>query len=118
VKVKAGDPSGAGKGDLAGRVYAMVRKVPAGRVTTYGRVAAAVGCRSARAVGQALRRNPHAPEVPCHRVVQSDGRLGAFFGDGGRAAEKMALLMAEGVRFSGGRLAPGQAFWEFGGGRA
>ncbi len=118
MKGKAGHHVGGQSGDLAGRVYAMVREVPVGRVTTYGRVASAVGCRSARAVGQALRRNPHAPEVPCHRVIQSDGRVGAFFGDEGRAAEKMALLMAEGVRLSGGRLASGQTFWEFGGGGA
>lgn len=114
----AGDRGDGPSGDFSGRVYAMVREVPAGRVTTYGRVAAAVGCGSARAVGQALRRNPHAPEVPCHRVIQSDGRLGAFFGDEGRAVEKMALLVAEGVRFSGDRLAPGETFWEFGGGGA
>ncbi len=114
----AGDHDRGQGGGFAARVYAVVREVPAGRVTTYGRVAAAVGCRSARAVGQALRRNPQAPEVPCHRVIQGDGRLGAFFGDGGRAAEKMALLMGEGVRFSGGRLASGQTFWEFGGGGA
>jgi hypothetical protein len=43
---------------------------------------------------------------------------GKLIGDEGRAAEKMALLMAEGVRLSGGRLASGQTFWEFGGGRA
>lgn len=96
----------------------MLRAVPAGRVTTYGRLAAAVGCRSARAVGQALRRNPYAPAVPCHRVIQSDGRVGAFFGRSERADEKMGRLVAEGVKFEGGRLAPGQPFWEFGGGAA
>ncbi len=89
------------------RVYAAVRRVPAGRVTTYAALAAAVGCRSPRAVGQALRRNPFAPEVPCHRVIRSDGRPGGYGGatGGARAARKRALLAAEGVRFVRGRLA-------------
>ena len=46
------------------RVYEALRRIPRGQVTTYGRLAAALGCGSARAVGQALRRNPFAPEVP------------------------------------------------------
>jgi methylated-DNA-[protein]-cysteine S-methyltransferase len=89
------------------RVYAVLRQVPPGRVTTYGALARAVGCGSARAVGQALRRNPCAPEVPCHRVIRSDLRTGGFRGHtgGGPARRKKALLAAEGVRFRKGRLA-------------
>ena len=89
------------------RVYAALRQVPPGRVTTYGALARAVGCGSARAIGQALRRNPFAPEVPCHRVIRSDLRLGGFQGHagGGHARHKEALLAAEGVRFRKGRLA-------------
>ena len=61
-------------------VYGQVRKIPRGSVTTYGLVAKAIGCGSPRAIGQALARNPFAPEVPCHRVVHSDLRLGGFQG--------------------------------------
>ena len=54
------------------RVYEAVRRIPRGQVAIYASIANAIGCRSARAIGQALRRNP---EVPCHRVVAS---LGGF----------------------------------------
>ncbi len=93
-------------------VYGALCRVPAGRVTTYAALAHAVGCRSPRAVGQALRRNPFAPVVPCHRVIRSDLSLGGFGGcpSGPETARKAALLRAEGVLFSrDGRLAdPGR----------
>lgn len=85
------------------KVYAAVSMIPKGKVSTYSRVARYIGCGSPRAVGQALRVNPFAPEVPCHRVVSSDLTLGGF--DGAIAGEridlKRQLLMAEGVKFSG-----------------
>ena len=86
---------------FADEVYAMTRRIPKGRVTTYGELARAVGCRSARAVGQALRRNPFAPETPCHRVVAADLTLGGFSGQqkGSELDRKRRLLEAEGVRF-------------------
>ncbi len=88
------------------RVYAALQRVPAGRVTSYAALAAAIGCRSPRAVGQALRCNPFAPAVPCHRVIAADGGLGGFQGRRAGAAlrRKRALLAAEGVFFRGGRL--------------
>jgi len=88
------------------RVYAALQRVPAGRVTSYAALAAAIGCRSPRAVGQALRCNPFAPAVPCHRVIAADGGLGGFQGRRAGAAlrRKRALLAAEGVLFRGGRL--------------
>jgi len=89
------------------RVYQALREVPWGRVTTYGLLARRIGCASARAVGQALRRNPYAPEVPCHRVIAADLSLGGFEGrrGGAAAARKRRRLAAEGVRFVRGRLA-------------
>lgn len=89
------------------RVYEAVAKIPRGRVSTYGAIASAIGSGSARAVGQALRKNPFAPEVPCHRVVRSDGSLGGFFGKTSGAAwsRKRLLLEAEGIYFdSAGRV--------------
>lgn len=61
-----------------GKVYDLCRKIPEGKVATYGSMAKALGCGAARAIGQAMRRNPFAPEVPCHRVVSSDLQLGGF----------------------------------------
>lgn len=89
------------------RVYAALRRVPRGRVTTYKLLAAGLGNRSCRAVGQALKRNPYAPQVPCHRVIASDLTPGGFMGQHGGAAlrRKLDLLAAEGVRFHQGKLA-------------
>ncbi len=95
------------------RVYAALRTVPRGRVTTYRDLARAVGCGSARAVGQALRANPFAPVVPCHRVIASDLAPGGFTGrrSGSAVRKKLGLLAAEGVCFDRGYLAdPGRLF--------
>ena len=83
------------------RVYTALRQIPRGRVTTYGLLARHVGCRSAQAVGQALRCNPFAPEVPCHRVIAADLRIGGFQGarSGEQIRRKLRLLAAEGVAF-------------------
>lgn len=87
-------------------VYAATRRIPRGRVTTYKLLAEVVGSRSCRAVGQALRRNPFAPLVPCHRVIASDLSIGGFQGEarGPSIAKKRELLAREGVEFENGRL--------------
>lgn len=91
---------------FAGRVYRVVRKVPSGRVTTYKLVAEELGSKAYRAVGQALRRNPYAPEIPCHRVVNSDGSIGGFNGKtGGKDIDrKIRLLKLEGVKVIKGKI--------------
>lgn len=88
-------------------VYRTLQTVPPGCVTTYKRLAEAVGCHSAQAVGQAMRRNPCAPLIPCHRVIASDGTIGGFAGDaaGDAVDEKRRLLQAEGVHLdTSGRI--------------
>ena len=62
------------------RVYGALREIPKGRVVTYSVLAAHLECRSAQAVGQALKRNPLAPEVPCHRVIKTNLTLGGYDG--------------------------------------
>ena len=81
------------------QVYAVVRTIPKGTVSTYGAVAKLTGRGTARSVGSALARNPFAPEVPCHRVVRADGSLGGFNGEteGPEMVQKTRLLHAEGV---------------------
>jgi len=89
------------------RVYDALSRVPKGQVTTYKLLAAALDCGSPRAVGQALRRNPFAPRVPCHRVIASDLTIGGFAGkrEGAEIRRKRKLLAAEGIRFDDrGRL--------------
>ncbi|KFA78939.1 hypothetical protein S40288_00551 [Stachybotrys chartarum IBT 40288] len=85
------------------RVWTALCQIPRGSVTTYGLLAAHLGT-SPRAVGNALRRNPFAPAVPCHRVVATGGTLGGFKGswprdgEGITITEKKKLLKEEGVR--------------------
>jgi methylated-DNA-[protein]-cysteine S-methyltransferase len=84
------------------KVYQALCQVPEGKATTYKYLANAIGCRSSQAVGQALKRNPYAPTVPCHRVIQSDRKMGGFGGCrvGDKICKKKFLLKSEGVEFS------------------
>jgi methylated-DNA-[protein]-cysteine S-methyltransferase len=79
------------------RVFEMARTIPPGRVLTYGEIASRLGVNNARAIGQALGRNPFAVIVPCHRVVAAGGKLGGFSATGG-ATTKRRLLAIEGAR--------------------
>ncbi|HVL69094.1 MAG TPA: MGMT family protein [Vicinamibacterales bacterium] len=83
------------------RVIRAVRRIPVGRVATYGDVAAMAGNpRACRAVGN-IMRDCRAPGVPCHRVIAAAGRLGGF---GGHLQLKRELLRAEGVTVAGIRI--------------
>jgi O-6-methylguanine DNA methyltransferase len=87
--------------DFVARVLSVVRRIPAGRVATYGDVAALAGKpRAARAVGNIMRDCGRA-DVPCHRVIAAGGRLGGY---GGNEVLKRALLVAEGVVIRGSRV--------------
>ena len=89
------------KHDFTARVLSVVRRIPPGRVATYGDVAALAGRpRAARAVGNIMRDCGRA-DVPCHRVIAAGGRLGGY---GGNEALKRALLVAEGVAVRGARV--------------
>lgn len=79
------------------KVWLACAEIPKGEVRTYGWIARRIGKPgAARAVGQALAKNPFAPAVPCHRVVGTDGRLTGFSAPGGVAA-KRRLLLKEGA---------------------
>jgi O-6-methylguanine DNA methyltransferase len=89
------------KHDFTARVLAVVRRIPPGRVATYGDVAALAGRPlAARAVGNIMRDCGRA-DVPCHRVVAAGGRLGGYSGN---EMLKRALLIAEGVAVRGSRI--------------
>lgn len=90
--------------DLAGvapfdrRVFELTRLIPPGHTRTYGAIAADLGDAAlARAVGQALGRNPFAIVVPCHRVLAAHGKIGGFSAPGGASA-KQRMLLIEGAR--------------------
>ena len=89
------------KTDFASRVRLVVRRIPHGRVATYGDVAAAAGRpRAHRAVGNIMRETRDS-SIPCHRVIAAGGKLGGYGRD---LFAKRALLMAEGLIVSGGRV--------------
>ena len=79
---------------LASLVYSVTQQIPRGRLSTYGAIAQAIGRpRAARAVGQALNRNPYWPVVPCQRVVGSTGQLTGLL----LASIKTTALQQEGI---------------------
>ncbi len=80
---------------FADLVRSAVKRIPKGETRTYGQVAAAIGRPgAARAVGTIMKNN-YDPAVPCHRVIRSDGKIGAY--NRGGPAQKRALLKAEGA---------------------
>lgn len=82
-------------------VYTAVKQIPAGKVATYGQIARLCGNkRMSRQVGWALHVNPEPYVVPCHRVVNREGRLAPAFAFGGINVQKQ-LLLSEGVEFCG-----------------
>ncbi len=85
------------------RVWEAIAKIPRGRVTTYGAIAAYLDTKAVRAVGTAVGKNPYAPDVPCHRVVLADGSIGNYSGEGG-VKRKIALLREEGVGIKEGKI--------------
>lgn len=81
------------------RIYDVVKKIPKGKVATYGTVAAMAGNpRWARVVGYALHVNPEPVTIPCHRVVTRNGEVSAAFAFGGENMQRL-LLAEEGVEF-------------------
>ncbi|EPQ59824.1 DNA binding methylated-DNA-cysteine S-methyltransferase, partial [Gloeophyllum trabeum ATCC 11539] len=101
-------------------VYDYILQIPEGKVTTYKQICLAIGQGSPRTVGSALRNNPFAPYVPCHRVIASSLFIGGFFGEWGtirrinqpagrpvvldksefQCERKLELLRKEGVCFT------------------
>ncbi|MFW0871157.1 MAG: methylated-DNA--[protein]-cysteine S-methyltransferase [Patescibacteria group bacterium] len=81
--------------DFQKLVWAKLEEIPQGRITSYKELARAVGkSRAVRAVGSACASNPNLIEVPCHRVVRSDGKVGSYRGG---YKTKIALLEKEGI---------------------
>lgn len=96
------------------RTYELLRQVPKGRVTTYKELAHASGTKAYRAVGHAMRHNPYSfidcedknQQIPCHRVVATNGAIGGFMGKTtGKAIDlKVALLEQEGINVENAKV--------------
>ena len=79
------------------KVWNYLKKIPRGKVKTYSEVAKSIGKPFAvRAVANAIGKNPLAPQIPCHRVIRSDGSLGGYSGKGGIKTKRL-LLKKEGI---------------------
>jgi len=83
------------------RCYAVLKRVPKGKVITYKSIAKKLKSKGYRAVGKAMNKNPYSPKVPCHRVVNSDGRLGGYAGG---INKKIKILEKEGVEIKNGKV--------------
>ncbi len=100
---------------FAEKVYSLCRKIPKGKVSTYGEIARFLNTRGYQAIGQALRCNPYAPQVPCHRVIKSDGSIGGFKGkkEGKEIREKIRLLEKEGIKIKVNKIDLNEHGWKF-----
>ncbi len=87
--------------DFNQRVWVLCGKIPKGRVSTYKELAKALNCKAYRAVGNALNKNPYSLLVPCHRVVNSKGKLHGFAR--GLKAKK-SLLEKEGIKIKNNKI--------------
>lgn len=89
---------------FAQKVYEYTRKIPLGKISTYKLVAEGIGSPNAsRAVGTALKNNPFAPHVPCHRVIKSNFELGSFMGQENNPT-KENMLKEEGIKIENGKI--------------
>ncbi|TEY87368.1 hypothetical protein BOTCAL_0003g00490 [Botryotinia calthae] len=103
--------------DFQRKVYTLLLQIPAGKVSSYASLAKALST-APRAVGGALKRNPYAPQVPCHRIICANGAIGGFKGEAQNApsginqTEKLGLLKSEGVEFDdNGQLKDEDRWW-------
>tara|TARA_Y200000002_G_scaffold217423_1_gene179374 strand:- start:166 stop:459 length:294 start_codon:yes stop_codon:yes gene_type:complete len=81
------------------QVWSEISKIPFGKTKTYKEIAVSIGKpNSARAVANACGKNPYPIDIPCHRVIRSDGNIGGYSGDGG-IKKKMQLLKSENFKF-------------------
>jgi len=92
-------------------VYKLTKLIPKGKVSTYKEVAGSLNNpKAARAVGNALNKNPYAPQVPCHRVIKSNGEVGGFAGG---TNKKIAILKKEAIIIDKGKIDLKKYLYEF-----
>lgn len=84
-------------------VYKIVKNIPKGKVLTYGVIAKIAGIKNPRQVGSILHSNPDPASIPCHRVVNFQGKIAQSYAFGGGAAQRQKLE-AEGVEFANDKI--------------
>jgi methylated-DNA-[protein]-cysteine S-methyltransferase len=83
------------------KCYKVLKTVPKGKITTYKEIAKALNSKAYRAVGTAMNKNPYAPKVPCHRVINSNGNVGNFASG---TKNKIKLLKKEGIEIKNNKI--------------
>lgn len=83
------------------KVYKICSRIPKGKVSSYKAIAKQLKSKAYRAVGSAMNKNPYSPRVPCHRVINDDGRLGGFASG---LKNKIKMLKKEGVEIKNNRV--------------
>ena len=97
---------------FATKVYNLVKQIPTGKVASYQDIAKLAGSpKAARAVGMLMKHNPDIENIPCHRVIGSDGKMHGFAGSGG-IPEKIQRLKAEGIEFDGDKIDLNRFRWQ------
>lgn len=87
--------------DFYEKCYIILKEVPRGKITTYKEIANQLNSKAYRAVGKAMNKNPYAPKIPCHRVINSNGNVGRFaFG----VENKIRILKKEGIKFKENKI--------------
>lgn len=89
------------KSTFSEKCYNILKKVPRGKITTYKLIAEALNTRAYRVVGTAMKNNPYAPKVPCHRVINSNGKIGKFASG---INKKISLLKKEGIPIKNNKI--------------
>jgi len=101
------------RGTFRQKIYDLTKKIPRGKVATYGQLAQLAGSPgAARAVGMCMKTNPNAPVVPCHRVVASDGSLTGYSAGNG-ISTKQKMLQQEGVVFLKNKVDLHKSQWRY-----
>ncbi len=94
-----------GKKSFSEKCYKLLKKVPKGKITTYKALAKSIKSKAYRAVGNAMNKNPcpgtNKNEIPCHRVVKSNGQIGGFSQG---TKKKISLLKKEGIKIKNGKI--------------
>jgi methylated-DNA-[protein]-cysteine S-methyltransferase len=91
--------------NFAKECYELLKQVPEGRVTTYKIIADKLGKKCYRLIGQIMAKNKNAPQIPCHRVVKSNGEIGGYMGSLENSIDrKIKLLKQENVEIKNNKI--------------
>jgi len=93
--------------------YELLKKIPKGKVTTYKEIARALGTKGYRAVGQILKKNTNPNEIPCFKVVRSDGNIGGYCGSMNKTEEKINKLKLDGIIVNNGKIDLNRYMYKF-----